>query len=193
MSSLLRSRLEEIGRGFVEAARSSYPSQVQAAARALGDAIEAGHKILIFGNGGSAADAQHFAGELVVKFQTARRALPAVALVTDAAVLTACANDVSFDYVFARQIEALGAPGDVAFAISTSGSSRNIVCALETARRRGLFTILLTGAGRGAPQASCDLLLAAPQAVTARVQELHLATYHLICELLDARFSSPAE
>jgi D-sedoheptulose 7-phosphate isomerase len=188
MASLPRARFEEIGQAFLEAARTSYPSKIAEAGETIGRALESGGKMLAFGNGGSAADAQHFAGELVVRFQSDRRALPAIALVTDAAVLTACANDVGFENVFARQIEALGRAGDVAFAISTSGSSPNIVRALETARERKLTTILLTGCRGGAAEQFSDLILAAPASVTARIQEIHLASYHLICELLDARF-----
>jgi D-sedoheptulose 7-phosphate isomerase len=190
MKHALRARFEEIGNGFLEAAQSAYPQQIATAADVIARSMEAGGKLLVFGNGGSAADAQHFAGELVVRFQTTRRALPAIALVTDSVVLTACSNDVSFDTVFARQLEALGAPGDVAFAISTSGNSPNVVCALETARRRKLHTILLTGTQPGKAAACCDLLLAAPGANTARIQEVHVASYHMICELLDARFSA---
>jgi D-sedoheptulose 7-phosphate isomerase len=187
----LAARLEEIGQGFLEAARSDFPAQIEAAAAAIGDALASGRKLLAFGNGGSAADAEHFCGELVVRFQAERRALPAIALVSNPSVMTACANDVSYDSVFARQIEALGAPGDVAFGISTSGNSASVVCALEAARRQGLCAILLTGPNRGRATAHCDLLLSAPGATTARIQELHLAAYHLISELLDQRFSSP--
>ena len=183
-------KLEQIGHGFLEAARSHYPVEIEAAATAIGDALASGHKLLVFGNGGSAADAQHFCAEMVVRFQHKRRALPAISLVTDTSVLTACANDFSFDAVFARQIEALGVPGDVAFAISTSGDSLNVIRALEAARGQGLHTILLTGPRRGAACDHCDVLLAAPGADTARIQELHLAAYHLICELLDERFSA---
>jgi D-sedoheptulose 7-phosphate isomerase len=183
----IASRLKEIGRLFLEAAESSYPESVAEVAKAIGDAIERGNKLLIFGNGGSAADAQHICGELVVRFERERRPLPAIALVCDVSVLTACANDYSYTEVFARQIAALGVAGDVALAISTSGTSPNVVRGLEVARERGLFTILITGSGR--PDNACDLVLAAPGCNTARIQELHLASYHLICEILDERFA----
>jgi D-sedoheptulose 7-phosphate isomerase len=187
--SATSARLGEIGRMFSEAADSGFPESVEAAATAIGDAIEKGHKLLVFGNGGSAADAQHLCGELVVRFERERRPLPAVALTCDAAVLTACSNDYAYAEIFARQIAALGAPGDVALGISTSGKSPNVIRGLEAARSKGMFTILLTGAGACAAAPVCDLVMAAPGDKTARIQELHLAAYHLICELLDARFS----
>lgn len=183
----IEQRLREISRVFSEAADSGYPQSVEAAAAAIGDALQRGNKLLVFGNGGSAADAQHLCGELVVRFVRERRPLPAIALTCDASVLTACANDYSYKEVFARQVEALGSAGDVALAISTSGTSPNVIRALETARARELYTILLTGPN--APAENCDLVLSAPACNTARIQELHLATYHLICELLDARFA----
>jgi len=183
-------RLKEIAEIFSQAAGSAYPESIESAATAIGDALEKGAKLLVFGNGGSAADAQHLCGELMVRFQQERRPLPAIALVSDAAVLTACANDYDYEQVFARQIEALGAPGDVALAISTSGESPNVVRALETARSRRMFTILLTGAATCSASQCADQVLAAPATATARIQELHLAAYHLICEILDARFSS---
>ena len=187
-TTTLATRLAEIGELFEQAAASEYPAQIERAALLIGDALQQGHKLLAFGNGGSATDAQHFCGELVVRFQTHRRALAALALVSDAAVLTACANDYSYREVFARQIEGLGQPGDVAFAISTSGSSPNVVRALEVARSQGLTTILLTGLNPGPARDCCDLLISAPAGNTARIQELHLAAYHLISELMDVRF-----
>lgn len=174
---------------FAEASESGYAESVWAAAAAIGDAIERGNKLLVFGNGGSAADAQHICGELVVRFERERRPLPAIALTCDASVLTACANDYSYTEVFARQIEALGAAGDVALAISTSGGSANVVRGLEAARSRGLVTILFTGPARGKAADVCDVVVAAPGCNTARVQELHVASYHLMCEILDARFT----
>lgn len=185
-SAAIASTLKEIGRSFSEAAESGYAEAVAAAASAIGDAFERGNKLLVFGNGGSAADAQHLCAELVVRFVKERRPLPAIALTCDASVLTACANDYSYAEVFARQIEALGLPGDVAVAISTSGKSPNVIRALEAARSRGLSTILVTGPGISPD--NCDVVVSAPGSNTARIQELHLAAYHLICELLDARF-----
>jgi D-sedoheptulose 7-phosphate isomerase len=187
-TSILASRLAEIGELFQQAAGSDFPAQIERAAALVADALASGHKLLAFGNGGSATDAQHFCGELVVRFQTHRRALAALALVNDAAVLTACANDYSYREVFARQIEALGKKGDVAFALSTSGSSPNVIRALEVARAQGLTTILLTGPHPGPAREFCDVLVSAPGENAARIQELHLAAYHLISELLDQRF-----
>jgi D-sedoheptulose 7-phosphate isomerase len=185
--------LEEIGNVFLLAAASGYPASIETAASAIVDAFAAHRKLLVFGNGGSAADAQHLCGEIVVRFRSNRQALPAVALSSDAAVMTACGNDFSFERIFARQIEALGTPGDVALGISTSGSSPNIVAAMKTARERALTTILLTGPSYGRARDYSDWVLAAPGANTARIQELHLATYHIICETIDARFSRRAE
>ena len=184
----IASRLKEIGRGFLEAGESGYAESIEIVATAIGDALARGNKLLIFGNGGSAADAQHISAELVVRFERERRPLPAIALTCDTSVLTACSNDYAYTEVFARQIEALGLPGDVALGISTSGTSRNVLRAFEVAKSRGLVTILITGPGR--PSNGCDLVLAAPGGNTARIQELHLASYHLICEILDARFSA---
>ena len=180
-------RFREIGSTFERAARSSFPEAVAEAARLLGDCYEQGGKLLVFGNGGSASDAQHLCGELVVRFQKNRRALGAIALCSDAAVMTACANDFAYVDVFARQIEALGRTGDVALGISTSGSSPNVLKALQTARSQGLRTILMTGQKAIENAADYDLVLAAPGGNTARVQELHLAAYHMICELIESR------
>jgi len=141
----------------------------------------------VFGNGGSSADAQHFTAELVGRFAAERRALPAIALTTNQAVLTAWSNDHSFDDVFARQIEALGSRGDVAFGISTSGNASNVLNALERARERGLRTIGLTGGQGGRMAGLCDVLLAVPLTNTARIQEVHLVTYHAICAAVEAR------
>jgi D-sedoheptulose 7-phosphate isomerase len=182
-------RFEELARLFLHIAASGYGKSVEQTATLIGDAFETGHKLLIFGNGGSSSDAQHLAGEMVVRFQTNRRPLPALALSADSAVLTACANDFGFSSIFARQIESLGSPGDIALGISTSGKSENVLCALETARDRHLRTILLTGANALPIAEQWDLVLAVPSGTTARIQEVHLATYHLICEFIDQRFS----
>jgi D-sedoheptulose 7-phosphate isomerase len=181
-------RFLEIGKVFEKTAKSSFPAAVAEAARLLGDAYERGGKLLVFGNGGSASDAQHLCGELVVRFQKNRRALGAIALCCDAAVMTACANDFAYVDVFARQVEALGRPGDVALGISTSGSSPNVLKGLQMARSQGLSTILMTGQKPLSNTAEYDLVLAAPGENTARVQELHLAAYHMICELIETRF-----
>ena len=158
---------------------------VVAAARLIRDAHAAGGKLLIFGNGGSAADAQHLAAELVNRFQREREAIAAVALTTDASILTSVANDYSFERVFVRQVEALGRPGDVALAISTSGGSANVVSGLEAARARGLKTIALTGRDGGAVGRLADVHVNVPDDSTARVQEVHRTLIHAICELVE--------
>lgn len=173
-------------------ADSAYPASISRAVDLLFEIFTAGGKLLVFGNGGSSADAQHFAAELVGRFSGERRALPAIALTTNQALLTAWSNDYSFDDVFARQIEALGAPGDVAFGISTSGRSLNVVRALERARARGLRTIGLTGADGGAMAPLCDVLLSVPLSTTARIQEVHLVTYHAICAAVESRLPAPS-
>ena len=155
------------------------------AAAAIRAAQAAGGKLLIFGNGGSAADAQHMAAELVSRFQRDRAALAAIALTTDTSILSAIGNDYSFDRVFVRQIEALGKAGDVALGISTSGGSTNVVAGLEAARRLGLRTIALTGRDGGAVGRAADLHLNVPDDSTARVQEVHRTLIHALCELIE--------
>jgi D-sedoheptulose 7-phosphate isomerase len=159
---------------------------VTLASAVIREAQAAGGKLLIFGNGGSAADAQHMAAELVNRFQRERDALAALALTTDTSLLTSIANDYSFDRVFVRQIEALGRPGDVALGITTSGASASVVSALEAARSRGLKTIALTGRDGGAAGRAADIHLNVPHESTARVQEVHLTLIHAICELVEA-------
>ncbi len=166
---------------------AAYLGAIQQAVAVLERAFADGGKLLVFGNGGSSADAQHLVAELVGRYARLRRPLPAIALTTNQALLTAWSNDESFDEVFARQIEALGVGGDVAWGISTSGASANVVRGLARARQLGLKTIGLTGAGGGAVAASCDVLMAVPLTVTARVQEVHLVTYHAICDAIEAR------
>jgi D-sedoheptulose 7-phosphate isomerase len=163
---------------------------VAAAAEAISRAVGSGHKVLAFGNGGSAGDAQHFVTELVGRFERQRRALPAVALTADSSVLTAVANDFGYDHVFARQVEALGVPGDVALGISTSGSSRNVERALRTARERGLTSIALTGRDGGIVGRAAEIHVNVSEDSTARVQEVHRTILHGICACLDAQVSS---
>ncbi|HXH07867.1 MAG TPA: SIS domain-containing protein [Vicinamibacterales bacterium] len=160
-------------------------SPVVAAVAAIRGALAGGGRVLVFGNGGSAADAQHFAAELVGRFQRIRAARAAVALSVDTSVLTAIANDEGFERVFARQIEALGVPGDVAFAISTSGASPNVRAGLETARARGLTTVALTGRQGGPIGRAADIHINVPHASAARVQEVHRTLMHAICELVE--------
>lgn len=173
---------------LIQAARPEYQRQIAAAVDLLVEAFAAGKKILVFGNGGSAADAEHICAELVVRFTRERRGLPAIGLTSNPAAMTACGNDLGFERVFERQVEAYGKPGDVAWGISTSGNSPNVLAGLRQARTSGLRTIGLTGAsGAVHLEALCDVLMAAPVNETARIQEVHLVTYHAICERIEER------
>ena len=183
------SQLLELSGLLRDAAESDFPRQVAAAASLIGDMVDRGGKLLDFGNGGSASDAQHLCGELVVRFRKNRRALPAIALNCDAAVMTACGNDFSYEEIFSRQIEALGKSGDAVLGISTSGKSPNVVRALRAARSQQLTTILFTGKTDGPAREFADLIVAAPGFDTASIQLLHLAAYHIMCGFLDRRFS----
>jgi D-sedoheptulose 7-phosphate isomerase len=156
----------------------------------LASCFEQGGKLLICGNGGSAADAQHFAAEFMNRFRIDRRPWPAIALSTDTSVLTSIANDAAYEDVFARQVEALGRPGDVLIAMSTSGRSANVLAALTAAREHELVTIGFTGeAGSEQMAGTCDLVLAVPSNDTARIQECHEFVYHVIAGLVEARLS----
>jgi phosphoheptose isomerase len=171
-----------------ERQRAADSRPVVEAAHAVIEALRAGGRLLVFGNGGSAADAQHVAAELVGRFLHDRQGLAAIALTTDTSVLTSVANDFAFDRVFARQVEALGRPGDVAFGISTSGRSRSIVAALEVARARGLRTVALTGRDGGAVGAQADIHINVASNATPRVQEVHRTLLHVICDLVERAF-----
>jgi phosphoheptose isomerase len=161
------------------------PRALLAAASAIASSVRDGGKVLVFGNGGSAADAQHVAAELVGRLERERDAIAAVALTTDTSVLTAVANDYSFERVFVRQIEALGRAGDVALAISTSGNSRNVVAAAEAARRSGLIVVALTGSDGGGLGRAADVHVNVPETDTARAQEVHRTLLHVLCELVE--------
>lgn len=154
-------------------------------AELLVDRFKNGGKLLVMGNGGSAADAQHFVAEMVGRFKLERAALPAVALSTDTSILTAIGNDYGFDSVFSRQVEALAAAGDVVIGISTSGNSPNVLKALELARERGCRTIGLLGKDGGSIKAVCDLALIIPSSDTPRIQEGHITIIHIICDLVE--------
>ena len=154
-------------------------------ARIITEGLRAGGKVLAFGNGGSAADAMHFVGELVGRYYLERRALPAVALSANASILTSVANDYDFDRVFERQVEALGRPGDVAVGISTSGRSLNVLAALRRARKMGLTTVGMTGSGPEAMAAVTDACLSVPSSDTPRIQEAHITAIHIICEWVE--------
>jgi D-sedoheptulose 7-phosphate isomerase len=160
-------------------------ADIERAGALLVEVVGGGGQVLAFGNGGSAADAQHFVAELVGRFERTRRGWPAVALTVDTAVLTSVGNDFGFDAVFARQVEALGRPGDLAIGITTSGRSPNVVRGLETAKARGLRTIALTGGDGGAAGRLAEVHVNVPETVTARVQEAHITVLHLWCALVD--------
>ncbi len=164
--------------------------EIERAAVMLAETLRRGDKILICGNGGSAADAQHIAAELTGRFAMEREALPAIALTTDTSALTAIANDYGFDRVFERQIEALAKRGDVLIGISTSGRSQNIIRALERARHKGCATLGLSGRDGGVMDELCDLNLTVPLESTARIQEMHIFIGHIICELVEKELFS---
>lgn len=155
--------------------------------------IRGGGKILLFGNGGSAGDAQHLATELTIRYKTNRAAIAAIALTTDTSALTACGNDLGFDQIFARQIEALGRRGDLALAISTSGKSPNVSLALKQARSMGLITAGLSGKGGGDMPALCDHVLIVPSQTTARIQEMHITLGQMLCGALEIQLGLVAE
>ena len=157
---------------------------------AIVSSIEAGGVVYICGNGGSAADAQHIAGELVGRFQAERRALPAVSLSTDTSILTAIGNDYSYDDIFARQVEALVKSGDILWAFSTSGTSANIIKAVELARKRNAVILAFTGRAASNLEEMSDICLCAANKSTARSQEIHQLAYHIICDLVEQSFIS---
>jgi len=157
------------------------------AAELIGEALTAGGKLLVMGNGGSAADAQHLAAELVGRFLRERRALPALALTTDSSILTAVANDFGFDQVFKRQVEALARPGDVVVGISTSGRSANVLQGLEAARGLGCATIGLLGGDGGKIAGAVDLALTVAVRETPQIQEMHILLIHLLCDLVEQK------
>ena len=171
--------------GVLESFFANKETQFMRAIEEICSRLKMGRKVIVFGNGGSAAQAQHFAAELVNRFLKSRRAIPALSLTTDTSSLTSIANDTTFDHVFSRQMEALGDRGDVALALSTSGKSQNILQALQTAGEKGLFRIGLTGKGGGMVGPLCDILLDVPSMDTPRVQEAHLFLLHLLCEEIE--------
>jgi len=151
----------------------------------IADALKKGHKIIVFGNGGSASDSQHFTAELVGKFMKNRKPLPAISLTTNTSILTAIANDYSFEDIFSRQIEALANKGDVVIAISTSGLSENVLKAVETAKKMKIATIGLTGANGGKLSLLADLCIKVPTVITPRIQEEHITVLHILCDLIE--------
>jgi D-sedoheptulose 7-phosphate isomerase len=162
-----------------------YQLQVSALGHAMAEALASGRKVIFFGNGGSAADAQHLAAELTGRYMMERRGLAGLALTANTSALTAISNDYSFEMVFARQIDALGCPGDVAIGISTSGKSANVVRALEVARANGLMTAALTGKAGGRLAAVVDHCIRIPSDCTPRIQEAHILSGHILCEIVE--------
>lgn len=187
MKDRIRGLFQQAAANVARAGDGAYIDGVVRSVELLDTAFRTGRKLLVFGNGGSAADAQHLAAELVGRFARDRKALPAIALTSNQALLTAWSNDRSFESVFARQIEALGQPGDVAWAFTTSGRSPNVVSALRRAQELKLRTIALTGEGGAHLAELCDVLLAVPVANTAQAQEVHVVTYHAVCDALEDR------
>lgn len=162
---------------------------IREAATVIIHALKNNQRLYFFGNGGSAADSQHIAAEFIGRFMKERRSLPAVALTTDSSILTALGNDYSFDIIFSRQLEGLGRPGDVAFGISTSGNSKNVIEGIKKAQSLGMKTIGLLGCDGGMLAPLCDIALIVPSKVTARVQESQLCIAHTICQLAEEAFS----
>ncbi len=164
-------------------------AHVEEAASTVITALKSGGKVLIFGNGGSAADSQHIAAELVNRYSKHRKALPALALTTDSSVLTSISNDGSFEDVYSRQIEALGSKGDVAWGITTSGKSGNVLKAFQMAKALGLKTIAFTGQDNGRIEKTVDCCVSVPSKSTPRIQELHITLAHIVCELVEESFA----
>ena len=184
VASLLTDSLQEHLK-TVQALLNSTLQDIEKSGQMICDALTAGGKILLCGNGGSAADAQHIAAELVGCYEKQRRSWPAIALTTDTSALTAVSNDLGYEQVFARQVAGLARAGDVLIAISTSGRSKNVVQAVERARELGCRTIALTGASSDPLGSMCDITVAVPSARTSRVQEAHITIGHLWCEMVD--------
>lgn len=171
-----------------EAAQATMIEPILNAVNLIVETFEKGNKILICGNGGSAADAQHFAAEFTGRYEMERRPLPAIALTTDTSALTAIGNDYSFDVVFSKQVEALGKADDILYAISTSGNSKNVLKAIDAAKKRGMHVIAMTSGSGGAMNSllsSKDVSLCVPAKRTARIQEVHLLILHTICDAVD--------
>ncbi len=164
----------------------SMVADIESCGRLMCDALKQGNKIVVMGNGGSAADAQHFAAELVGRFLKNRKALPAIALTTDTSILTAVANDFGYDRVFSRQVEALADPGDVIVGISTSGNSANVLDALAAAKKIRCRTVAFLGGGRSNKKTKVELALTVPVAETPRIQEVHLTLIHILCDLIES-------
>lgn len=183
---IIEKRFEEHLR-LVQKVRNSKKmmKHITLAAATIKVALIAGHKIMFCGNGGSAAHSQHWAAEIVGRFQKERKGMPAIALTVDTSILTAVANDYGYDHIFSRQVEALGNEGDVLVALSTSGNSPNVIAAVEEAKAKGIKTIGMTAAGGGKMAEICDVCLVIPDKNTARAQEIHSLIGHILCEIVE--------
>ena len=185
IKDLIKDRLEEHGK-TINMIYSVLGDKIERAIIMITDTIKSGGKIILFGNGGSASDAQHIAGELVVGFKNHhRKAISAIALTTNTAVITAISNDYSYEDIFSRQLEALGSRNDLVIALSTSGKSRNVLRGLSEAKKMSIRTIALTGESGGQLMTACDLVLNIPSKDTARIQEAYLLIGHIICEAVE--------
>jgi len=184
MHSFISAQLKE-HRAVLDRIEAELAGQIARIAVRLVETMKIGNKLLIMGNGGSAADAQHFAAEIVGRFKMERPALPAIALSTDTSIITAIGNDYGFERIFSRQVEALAAPGDALIAISTSGNSANILQALLTGRQAGCSAIGLLGKDGGTIREFCDLPLIIPSNETPRIQEGHITVIHILCDLIE--------
>jgi len=187
----MKKAIENIFKESIEVKKATLDSnkeKIIAAVKIVTSALKRKRKVILFGNGGSAADSQHIAAEFIGRFQKERRSLPAIALTTDSSILTALSNDYGYDVVFARQIEGLGQRGDIAIGISTSGKSKNVIEGIKKAKRKGLKTISLTGCGGGELAKATDISLIVPSKKTARIQESHICMAHAICELVEKQF-----
>lgn len=187
----MRIRIEDSFSEHIETAQRSkemLTAQIGRACEMVIDCLKKGNKVFFFGNGGSAADAQHIAAEFVGRFVKNRRSLPAIALTTDTSAITAISNDYGYERVFARQVEGLAAEGDILIGISTSGNSDSVLRALETGRQYGCKTIGFSGRDGGRMGDYCDLNIVVPSNATARIQEMHILIGHIICDAIDAEY-----
>ena len=188
MQEIIKQNMEEQIQLLKQTMKTDYADKTAEAAQCILQAISTGHKVLIAGNGGgSAADAQHMAAELVVRFEKDREGYPAMALTTDSSILSAGGNDYGFEAVYERQVQALGAEGDVFIAISTSGNSENIVRAVHMAGNKKMKVIGMTGQTGGRMKELCDIVLCVPHDRTARIQEIHEHTIHTLCQLVEQK------
>lgn len=188
MESYIQSVIEEKRKCLDEFERSGCNNVLARVSEKVVETLKTGHKILVAGNGGSAADAQHFAAELVGRFLTERKGLPAIALTTDTSILTSVANDYSFEQIFSRQIEALAVEGDLFIGISTSGNSEDVLWAVKEAKEKNVFTVGFLGKDGGKLKEECDLSLIIPSNITAMIQEMHETCIHIICAFVDQAY-----